>query len=72
MAQILLGVIKKVLNLYGDKYSSIIKENIILVVGVIPNTIINKAIQLYLYFNDLGFPLKIVDNMYDAIDLIDI
>ena len=64
--------VKKVLNLYGDKYNSIIKENIILIIAVIPNTIINKAIQLYLYFNDLGFPLKIVDNMYEAIDLIDI
>jgi len=52
--------VKRILNLYGDQYKSMINDNILLIICVIPNVIISSAIKIFLYFNDLGIPIKIV------------
>jgi len=52
--------VKRILNLYGDQYKSMINDNILLIICIIPNVIISSAIKIFLYFNDLGIPIKIV------------
>ncbi len=73
--------VKRILNLYEDQYKSMINDNILLIICIIPNVIISSAIKIFLYFNDLGIPITIVasdllaiqalENIDDANDISD-
>tara|TARA_B100000902_G_scaffold399010_1_gene467957 strand:+ start:3225 stop:3620 length:396 start_codon:yes stop_codon:yes gene_type:complete len=66
-----LDKIKEILNLYGDKFSSYISNNIKLLVCIIPNIIIINTIRLYLYFKEFDLPIKLVSNISDVDDILD-
>ena len=49
----------------------IIDNNIIQIIAIIPNIIISNAVKFFLYFNDLGISIKIVEDIDDVNNILD-
>jgi len=63
--------VTNILYLYEEKYKMIIDNNIIQIIAIIPNIIISNAVKFFLYFNDLGISIKIVEDIDDVNNILD-
>ena len=60
-----------ILNSYKNVYKQKVDSNIKKIVAIIPNFFISNAARIFLFFENIDIPIKIVGSYDDAIQIID-
>jgi hypothetical protein len=60
-----------ILDCYKNMYKQKVDDNIKKIVAIIPNFFISNAARIFLYFENIGIPIKIVSTIDEAYKIIE-